>query len=358
MNGDFSRFTSCRVRSRTARILRGSPLARPTNRRREDRPARCARRQGKNSVGVMSTAGQPHERVHIASARSTSPDLEPRFAVYPVLRISTARRQRADTSGNTSDSRNPSPDAALEDGAAGRAMKRDGDEAVGDVLHFPSRRGCHGIHRRTVPDVQRYRPRTARTSRRHDLACRAHAVRDLPNRIFGRGVTMRSTSRVASCRSPVLHGATSRTRRVPDRGTRARDEHVRADREVAPQSARTRARKGGRPRMEAGPDRASTHDNRATANANPREHDIRERAYVFVWRFAVACGGSPTSRAPEPLPNAVSVAPVRPTGRNADQHHQRECQARPADPIARGSRVTFVNQHGTPHDRSPTPPPT
>jgi hypothetical protein len=86
------------------------------------------------------------------------------------------------------------------------------------------------------------------------------------------------------------------------------------------------------------------------------------RRFPVVALVAVACGGSPSGAPiPTPLPPPSPVAPVpSPTPvATLTITINASGQARPADiQIARGSRVTFVNQHAAPHDMTSDPHPT
>jgi hypothetical protein len=78
--------------------------------------------------------------------------------------------------------------------------------------------------------------------------------------------------------------------------------------------------------------------------------------------FAIGCGGSPSGPPiptplppPSPTPPVPSPTPVPTTTITINGNGQ----VTPADiQVARGSRVTFVNQHASPHDMTSDPHPT
>ena len=78
--------------------------------------------------------------------------------------------------------------------------------------------------------------------------------------------------------------------------------------------------------------------------------------------LALGCGSSPSGPPiPTPLPPPSPVAPVPSPTPVATQTITIGTNGRvtPADiQVARGSRVTFVNQHGAPHDMTSDPHPT
>ena len=89
---------------------------------------------------------------------------------------------------------------------------------------------------------------------------------------------------------------------------------------------------------------------------------IRKLVLAGLLAVAPGCGGSPNGPPiPTPLPPPSPTAPVpTPTPvATLTITINGNGQVTPADiQVARGSRVTFVNQHGSPHDMTSDPHPT